>query len=579
MIRKLITYYKPHINLFILDMSAAFMAAGLDLVFPFLVRHSLNEILPQNDMRTFSIIIGVMMVLYIVKYFLNYIVNYYGHVMGTRMEYDMRKDLFDHIQKLSFTYFDSTKKGHIMSRLVNDLNEISELAHHGPEDLFIASVTLIGSFIIMANINLKLAFATFALVPLLVFFSFKKNIKMKKAFKEMRSKIADVNAKAEDSISGIRVVKAFANEDYEKEKFDTGNMNFRITREDAFKVMAEFFSGIELFTSFINLFVLGYGGYLYFMGELTAGDIIGFLLYVGIFLQPVRRFSTLIENFQKGMSGFERFAETLAIKPDIEDKKDAIEIGKLEGEVELHNVTFAYEQDNAVISNLNLRIKKGEQIALIGPSGVGKTTLLSLIPRFYETTSGFITIDGIDIKNMTMSSLRNNIGIVQQDVFMFSGNVKENIAYGKRDATDEEIIAAAKKANAHEFIMELEDGYDTYIGEKGVKLSGGQKQRLSIARIFLKNPPILILDEATSALDNESERVIQKSLKELSKDRTTLVIAHRLSTVRSSDRILVLTQNGIEEEGNHEELIAKNGLYSKLYNMQFEDYNINEFMA
>ncbi len=570
MLKKLISYYKPHKLLFMLDFGSAFIIAGLDLVFPFLVRYSLNDALPNKNIKLFSYLAAAMLGLYIIKYFLNYIVTYYGHVMGVRMEYQMRKDLFNHIQKLSFTYFDSTKKGHIMSRLVNDLNEISELAHHGPEDLFISLVTLTGSFFIMASINLNLTLATFSLIPFLAWFSIAKNKKMKTAFKDMRVKIADVNARAEDAISGIRVVKAFGNEAYEKEKFEIGNTNFKTTREDTYKVMAEFHSGVEMFTNVINLFVLAYGGFLLFQGTITAGDIVGFLLYVSIFVQPIKRFSTLIENYQKGMSGFDRFYETINLKPDIKDSKTAINAGKLEGNIKFENVSFSYDRDNEVIKNMNLYIKKADQIALIGPSGVGKTTLLSLIPRFYEATSGRILIDGIDIKDMTLESLRSNIGVVQQDVFMFSGNIKENIAYGRLDASDEDIVDAAKKANAHEFIIQMENGYETNIGDRGVKLSGGQKQRLSIARIFLKNPAILILDEATSALDNESERIIQQSLKELSKNRTTLVIAHRLTTVRNADRILVLTKNGIEEQGNHKELLEKKGLYSRLYNMQFD---------
>ncbi|SHI92694.1 ATP-binding cassette, subfamily B [Geosporobacter subterraneus DSM 17957] len=572
MIRRFSKYYRAHLPLFFLDFGCAFMMAGLDLVFPIVVGKLIDDVLPGKNL-TLMLSIGVgLLILYILRYFLNYVVDYYGHVLGVRMEYDMRKDLFNHIHKLSFTYFDNTKTGHIMSRLVNDLNEISELAHHGPEDLFIATVTLVGAFIILLTVHWPLALITFTIVPIMLWFAISKNKHMQKAFKEMRLKVADINAQVEDSISGVRVVKSFTNEWYEEEKFEVGNANFRISREIAFRVMAQFFSGINFFSNLISLVVVIFGGIFIYYDQLTVGELIGFILYVNMFLQPIRRITTLVENFQKGMAGFNRFTETLDIQPDIRDDKDAVTVGRIQGDIRFENVTFSYNEKKDVLRDITLQIKAGETVALVGPSGGGKTTLCSLIPRFYEIDHGSIRIDGMDIRKITQKSLRDNIGIVQQDVFLFSGTIRENIAYGKIGASDEEIIAAAKLANAHEFIMSLEKGYETYIGERGVKLSGGQKQRLSIARIFLKNPPILILDEATSALDNETEQVIQESLYQLSENRTTLIIAHRLATIRKADRIMVLTDEGIVEEGSHETLLNNNGIYARLYRAQFDGF-------
>ncbi|SCY82178.1 ATP-binding cassette, subfamily B [Alkaliphilus peptidifermentans DSM 18978] len=571
MIRRFIKYYRPHLPLFCLDFGCAFLMAILDLIFPQVARWTINDVIPDKNLNLI-IIIGVgMLLMYIVRYILNYIVDYWGHVLGARMEHDMRKDLFAHLQKLSFNYFDNTKTGHIMSRLVNDLNEISELAHHGPEDLFIATVTLVGSFIIMLTVNWQLTLIVFAMVPVMICFAILKNKRMQLAFKDMRLKIADINAQVEDSISGVRVVKSFTNEWYEQEKFSVGNDNFRLSRENAFKVMAQFFSGINFFSNAINLLVLIAGGLFIYYDRLSVGDLVGFLLYVSMFLQPIRRITALVENYQRGMAGFNRFLETLDIDPDIIDNKDAIAVGRLKGNVVLDNVTFSYNNRGTVLENINLNIRTGETVAFVGPSGAGKTTLCSLIPRFYEIDKGAILIDGIDIRKMTQRSLRENIGIVQQDVFLFSGTVRDNISYGRIGASAEEIIEASKMANAHQFIMSLEKGYDTYIGERGVKLSGGQKQRLSIARIFLKNPPILILDEATSALDNETEKVIQESFEKLAESRTTLVIAHRMATIRNADRIMVLTEEGIVEEGDHDSLISESGVYSKLYKAQFNE--------
>lgn len=483
----------------------------------------------------------------------------------------MRRDLFNHIQTLSFNYFDNTKKGKIISRIVNDLNDISEFAHHTPEDIFITFTTILGSFIVMFNINPKLAIVTFIPIPILIWFTISKNIKMKRTFRKMREKIADVNAQIDDSISGIRVVKAFANEDYEIEKFARGNQFFKETKEESYKIMAEYFTGVEFLSNIISLLVLSYGGFLIYHGQAKYGDVIGFLLYVNILLAPIKRFATLIELFQKGMTGFERFCQTMDIKPDIDDSEDSIEIEDLNGEIVFDKISFSYDDFKTIIKDLSLKVCPGEQVAVVGPSGSGKSTLLNLIPRFYNLKDGNIFIDGINIKDIKLSSLRGSIGIVQQDVVMFAGSVKDNISYAKLDASEDEIYNAAKKANALEFIEKLEYGMDTYIGERGVKLSGGQKQRIAIARIFLKNPKILILDEATSALDNESEKLVQDALFELSKGRTTLIIAHRLSTIKYADRIAVLTEKGIEELGSHKELLAQNGIYSNLYNMQFHD--------
>ena len=572
-LRKFIRYYKPHKKLFILSFSCSFLMSMLDLIFPFVVSRMIDDILPSRNLDLILMVAGGMLVVYILRYILQYTVDYWGHVLGTRMEHDMRRDLFNHVNRLSFNYFDNTKTGHVMSRLVNDLHEISELAHHGPEDIFIASVTLLGSFIILLNIHWPLALITFAIVPIMLIFAVLKNKRMRHAFMEMRIKIADVNAQAEDSISGVRVVKSFANEGFEEAKFAVGNKNFREAREGAFKVMAEFFSGIHFFSNLIHLLVLVAGGLFIYNGQMQTGQLVGFLLYVSMFMQPIRRITALIENYQKGMSGFQRFYDTLQINPDISDKKNAVELKNVYGDIHFDRVTFNYGSDQSVLEDIDLRIQPGETLAIVGKSGGGKTTLCNLIPRFYEVEKGAIKIDGHDIRDFTQKSLRENIGIVQQDVFLFSGSVKDNITYGNIDATDKEIIDAAKKANAYDFIMNLQDGFDTYIGERGIKLSGGQKQRLAIARIFLKNPAILLLDEATSALDNETERIIQKALRELSKDRTTIAIAHRLSTIKDADRIIVLTEEGIIEEGSHEVLMKKNGEYRKLYDSQFrEDY-------
>lgn len=571
MLKRLWLYYHPHKKLFILDFGSAFIMSLMDLFFPLVVSYAINTLLPQGRIDEFFRFLLILLSLYIIRFITNYIVHYVGHVMGTRIEHDMRRDLFNHIQTLSFNYFDNTKKGKIISRIVNDLNDISEFAHHAPEDIFISMTTILGSFVVMFYINPKLAIVTFLPIPILIWFTVAKNIKMKRTFRKMREKIADVNAQIDDSISGIRVVKAFANEDYEIEKFARGNQYFKETKEESYKIMAEYFTGVEFISNIISLLVLAYGGFLIYKGQALYGDVIGFLLYVNILLAPIKRFATLIELFQKGMTGFERFCQTMDIKPDIDDTQNAITLDTVKGDIIFDNITFAYDDFKTVINNLSLKVNSGEQVAIVGPSGSGKSTLLNLVPRFYDIKKGGIYIDSVDIKDIKLASLRGSIGVVQQDVVMFAGSVKDNIAYAKLDATDDEIYEAAKKANALEFIEKLEYGFDTYIGERGVKLSGGQKQRIAIARIFLKNPKILILDEATSALDNESEKLVQDALFELSKGRTTLIIAHRLSTIKYADRIVVLTENGIEEEGSHYELLEKNGIYATLYNMQFHD--------
>ncbi len=570
MLRCFFKYYRPHLPLFLFDFGCAFAMAGLDLVFPVAVQWIIDELLPKQELTLFFWICGGLLGLYLLRAGLQYIVDYWGHVLGVRIEYDMRQDLFEHIQKLSFRYFDNTKTGHIMSRLVNDLNEISELAHHGPEDLFIATVTLIGAFVIMLQINWQLTLLIFPLVPVMIWFAVSKNRRMQETFRDVRLKVADINARVEDSISGVRVVKSFTNEGYEKQKFERDNRNFRHSKQRSFRVMAEFFSGINFFSNLINLIVVFYGGYFIHRGQITLGTLVGFLLYVNLFLQPIRRITMLVEIYQRGMAGFHRFMETLQIEPEILDRKGARRAGRLQGEIVFNNVTFGYNSEKKIIDDVSLHIAPGETVALVGPSGAGKTTICNLIPRFYDLQQGNVLIDGTDIRDYTQRSLRQNIGIVQQDVFLFNGTIRENIAYGRIDTTDEEIVQAAMQANAHDFIMELADGYDTYTGERGVMLSGGQRQRIAIARIFLKNPPILILDEATSALDNETEALIQEALFALSRNRSTLVIAHRLTTVRRADRILVLTDDGIVEEGTHEQLLEKGGYYDRLYRAQFD---------
>ena len=572
MLKKFISYYKPHKKLFIIDMIFAFLISIFDLIFPMVSREIVNQIVPAGRMDLLVKWTIVMMILFVLRYISYYIVSYWGHVLGVYIEHDMRRDLFSHLQTLPFSYYDNTKTGHIMSRLVNDLRDITELAHHGPEDLFISLVMLIGSFIMLIRIDWRLTAIIYAFIPVIIWFTISKRKKMEESFRRVRREIADVNAQLENSISGVRVAKSFTNEDYEIEKFDINNNLFRDARKQSYKAMAEFAAGIGLMTNILNLIVISIGGYFVYRQFIDVGDLLAYMLYVNFFMQPIRRLADFIQQYQEGMTGFERFMEVMNIKPDIVDKENAVNLVDVKGDIEFKDVSFSYTNgEDRVLSDLNLSIEAGKTIAIVGPSGGGKTTLCHLIPRFYEVNEGVITVDNIDIKDIKLKSLRGNIGLVQQDVFLFTGTIADNISYGDPDKSRDEVIEAAKKARIHDFIIELPNGYDTYIGEKGVKLSGGQKQRISIARLFLKNPPILILDEATSALDNETEILIQESLEELAKNRTTLIIAHRLSTIKNADEILVLTNEGIEERGSHEELLNQDGIYAYLYNLQFKD--------
>lgn len=575
LLKRFVTYYKPHRKLFILDMVCATTVAVIDLLFPMLTRLALNDFLPdvsEKALRPFIIFIGALVILYVFRTAIQYIVDFYGHVLGIRMEYDMRKELFGHLQKLSFKFYDENRTGKLMSRMVNDLNEMTELAHHGPEDLFISLIMLIGSFFAMIFIEWRLALCVYAFIPALIYIAIKRRTKMSRSFKEVRKKIAGVNAELESSLSGIRVSKAFANENYEIEKFDVGNMKFRGSKDEAYKNMAIFMSAMGFLTNILNVIVIGVGGYLIYKGNMNYADLIAFTLYVNAFLVPIRKLTQFVQQFESGMTGFERFIEIMEVKPDITDHVKAVELKDVNGNIVFDSVSFSYNHSEKILEKIDLKVQHGKTLALVGPSGGGKTTLCHLIPRFYEISDGSISIDGVDIRQIKLDSLRNHIGLVSQDVFLFAGSIRENILYGGLNASEDEMIEAAKKAQIHEFISGLEEGYNTNIGERGVRLSGGQKQRISIARVFLKNPEILILDEATSALDNETEVLIQKALEELSKGRTTIVIAHRLSTIKNADQIVVITESGVEEQGTHEELLAKNRLYTKLYQAQFKGY-------
>lgn len=571
--KKFFSYYKPYKKLFAADMFFACLAAAITLIIPLIIRFITNDIIYRESgesLHLIFVLVGVMLVLIALEFFSNFFITNYGHMMGAKMEYDMRNEIFAHYQKLSFSFFDNQKVGQLMSRVTNDLFEISELFHHGPEDIIISIIKLIGSFTILLTVNWKLALCAFAIVPVMLVYAYYFNVQMKRIFVKNRARIADINAQIEDNLSGIRVVKSFANEEIEMDKFKIGNDNFLESKKENYKYMGLYHSGLTAFTTLITVIVIAAGAVFITKNLISITDLITFLLYINNFTEPIKKLINFTEQFQNGASGYTRFLEMLSIHPDIEDHPDAIELKSAKGDIRFENVSFHYEEHTEmVLSGLNLHVHPGEYIALVGTSGVGKSTLCSLIPRFYEVSGGKITIDNTDIRNFTLKSLRNCIGIVQQDVYLFTGSVMDNIRYGRPDATEAEIVAAAQNANAHEFIMNLPDGYDTYIGQRGVKLSGGQKQRLSIARVFLKNPPILIFDEATSALDNESEKVVQDSLEKLSRNRTTFVIAHRLSTIRNAEKILVLTENGIEESGTHDQLLAQNGIYAELYNMQF----------
>lgn len=573
-LKKLLSYYKPYKFLFFSDLFFAMLGAAITLAIPLIVRYITNEVVyydGERALHTILILGGIMIALVLVEMGCNYYMVYYGHMMGARMEANMRRDIFEHYQKLSFTFFDNRKVGELMSRITSDLFDITELLHHGPEDVVISIIKLVGALIILLTINVKLTVVTFVCIPFMLAFAIYFNRKMKRAFKKNRQRIAEINSQIEDSLSGVRVVKSFANESIEIDKFQKGNHNYIESKKDSYRYMAGYHSGVGAMTTMITVLVIIAGVGFMSEGKLRATDLITFVLYVNNFVEPLKKLINFTEMFQNGYSGFERFMEVISIDPDIQDAKDAISVKHIKGDIRFEGVSFHYESNQEqVLNQVNLDVKAGEYMALVGASGVGKTTLCSLIPRFYEVTAGRILIDGMDIRNIRQADLRAQIGIVQQDVYLFAGTVLENIRYGKPDATDEEVIEAAKRANAHDFIMSFPNGYHTDIGQRGVKLSGGQKQRLSIARVFLKNPPILIFDEATSALDNESEKVVQESMEALAKDRTTFVIAHRLTTIRNAERILVLTENGIEEEGTHEELLKKNGAYSSLYQISVQ---------
>lgn len=570
MLRRFYSYYIPHRKLFIIDFSSAIIVALLELAFPLAVQWFIDSLLPSENWSAIVSVSIALLVLYIISTFLQYIVNYWGHMLGINIETDMRKQLFQHVQKQSFKFFDNTKTGNIMSRITNDLMDIGELAHHGPEDLFISIMTFVGAFWIMFTVNVKLALVALVIFPFLGWLMVISNLKMNKAWKKMYGEIADVNSRVEDSVSGVRVVQSFTNEKFENERFSVNNLKFRKAKLGGYKVMSFSLSGIYMMTRFVTLAVLVVGAWLSYTGQLTYGELVGFVLYVNVLFKPIDKISALMELYPKGMAGFKRFTELLDMDPDVQDEKDAVEVKSLRGDIAFNEVTFGYDQHKRVLNNINLSISAGETVAFVGPSGAGKTTICSLIPRFYDVESGEIKIDGIDIRNMTKHSLRSQIGIVQQDVFLFTGTLRENIAYGKLNATQAEIEEAAKRAHLESFIESLPFGYDTQIGERGLKLSGGQKQRIAIARMFLKNPPILILDEATSALDTETELIIQTALTELSKNRTTLVIAHRLATIRNADRIVVVTEDGIAEQGKHDELIEQGGIFANLHRVQFQ---------
>ena len=570
-LKKFISYYRPYRAVFYFDLFCAAVISVVDLAYPQLLRSLTKTLFTGNK----SAILGalpwlflILLIMYTIQSLCKYYVTCQGHIMGAKMERDMRKQLFEHYEKLSFSYYSTHNSGQMMSKLVSDLFDISELAHHGPENLFISLVKIIGSFVFLFLINQKLALPLLLLVILMILFSIRQNKKMQQTFLENRIRIGDINASLQDTLSGIRVVQSFANEDTELHKFNHSNEAFLESKKDNYRCMGTFMSSNLFFQGMMYLTTLIYGGYLIAMGQMQAADLAMYALYIGIFISPIQILVELVEMLQKGLSGFRRYLEVVETEPEIQDKEGAIDLENVKGDVCYDNVSFHYSDDNkTVLSQVSIHIPAGKSVALVGPSGGGKTTICSLLPRFYDVTAGKVTIDGKDVRDLTLKSLRNQIGMVQQDVYLFDGTIRENIAYGKPDSTDEEIKEAARRANMDDFIMQLPKQYDTYVGEKGTRLSGGQKQRISIARVFLKNPPILILDEATSALDNESERYIQKSLEELAKNRTTITIAHRLSTIKRSDEIIVITEDGIAERGTHETLLAKNGIYARYYNL------------
>lgn len=572
-LKKMLSYYKPYRLIFWADMFFAMLSAGVALVIPLVIRYVTYTLVYEETaviLRQIKVIAVILLVMVAVDCYSKFFISNYGHVMGAKIEYNMRAEIFGHFQKLSFTFYDNQKVGQLMSRITTDLFDITELMHHGPENIILSVIKIAGAFVILVNISPILALAAFAVLPFMFAYAYWLNGKMRRAFRQNRVKIAEINAQIEDNLAGIRVVKSFANEKIEKEKFGLGNAGFLSAKKNSYHYMGSFQAGLGAFTTLIQVNVILAGTLLIVNGSIDVSDLVTFVLYISVFTDPVRTLIDFIEQFQNGYSGFERFCEIMSIEPDIRDSEDATELCDVKGDISFENVSFQYEENSEqVLSHINLNVPAGAYMALVGSSGAGKSTLCSLIPRFYDVTEGAVKIDGKDVRGLTLKSLRDHIGIVQQDVYLFVGTVYDNILYGRPDATREEVIWAAKNANAHEFIMSLPKGYETDIGQRGIKLSGGQKQRLSIARVFLKNPPILIFDEATSALDNESEKVVQDSLEKLAKNRTTFVIAHRLSTIKNAERILVLTENGIEEEGTHEELLGKGGIYEKLYSMQF----------
>lgn len=570
MLKRFFSYYRPHVKIFVLDMLASLVVALVGIVYPMVTRTMLNDLIPNKNYRMIVIFGSALLILYVVRMLLNYFIQYYGHVMGVRMQAQMRSDMFKHLEKLPYSYFDNHETGKIMSRMTNDLMDISELAHHGPENILISSVSVITAFIYLATINIWLTLIIFIAVPFLLIIATMLRGKMRSAFMESRQSVAKINASLESSISGIRVTKAFTNGDKEQEKFEKGNGEFVEARRKAYHAMGQFHSATSFITDIFNVIVLIAGGLFLYAGKIELGDYTTFMVSVGVFITPVMTMINFMEQYQSGVTGFERFLEIIDAEPE-KDSEGAVSLGKAEGKIELKNVSYAYDGEHDVLKDVSLTIEKGKTYALVGPSGGGKTTICHLIPHFYDVESGDILIDGISIKNITRESLRRNIGIVQQDVYLFNASIKDNILYGRLDATDEEVIEAAKRANIHDYITTLEEGYDTVIGERGVRLSGGQKQRLSIARVFLKNPSILILDEATSALDNTTEIMIQQALDELCQGRTTIVVAHRLSTIKNADEIAVISDGRIIEKGTHDELVLANGLYAKLHSGQFRE--------
>ncbi len=569
-----LSYYRPNIGLFLIDMICAFLIAGIDLAFPMISRQALQTYLPDKDYRTFFFVVGALLLAFVLRAGMQFVVSYWGHLMGANIEMQMRRDLFLHLQKQSFSFYDSSRTGSLMSRILSDLFDITELSHHGPEDIFISVVTLVGSFAALLFINAQLTIAMAIFLPLLILFTLTLRKKMSHAAMKLKETTASINSDLESSIAGVRVSKAFANEDHEANRFFRGTKNYRNARGRFYYVMSTFFSGMEFMISLLNLLAIALGGYLIMKDRMTVIDLVAFTLYISAFLSPIRKLTNFTELFQSGMAGFKRFVDLMRYEPDILNRPNAVTLDSVHGDITFRHVSFSYNQKDSsdkILSDINLIIPAGKTVAVVGPSGSGKTTLCHLIPRFYEVNEGEICIDGKDIRDIEIHSLRRNIGIVQQDVFLFPTTIMENIRYGDLSATDEEVIEAAKKAQLDTFVRALPDQYDTYVGERGLLLSGGQKQRVAIARVFLKNPPILILDEATSALDTQTEHEIQHALELLSTGRTSVVIAHRLSTIRSADKIVYLSENGIEEEGSHKELLQRSGPYSELYQIQFAD--------